>query len=243
MISNLLSSSKPLAFITDEQLEEFAKSLLQKAQVAANRDEKHIYTNVIDPFSASFDAVRQGVTLVRWLEQEKSRQIQKTLQNYVGDFHQSVIGVIPGWENLKVGSSIDLRCRDKKIIVEIKNKHNTMNSSSALAIYDKLQRHLDYDESYQGFTAYCVVVIPKKPRPQNVMFHPSERSTPRPERENIRLIDGKSFYELATGDPDALQKLYIRLVIVLSRIKNINPEEFIKGGTFEDLFNRAYKIR
>ena len=102
-------------------------------------------------------------------------------------FHQNIIGEMPGWENLKVGKSIDLRNREKKIIAEIKNKYNTMNSSSALAIYDKLQRHLDYDESYKGFTAYCVVIIPKSPRSLNITFHPSERGTNRPERENIRM--------------------------------------------------------
>lgn len=240
MIPNWFDESKPLSFIDDNKLEEFARNLLQKIQTAAEKQESYLYKNVLDPFSAAFDAFRQKITLAQWLEQEKSRQIQKTLQNYIGDFHQNIIGEMPGWENLKVGKSIDLRNREKKIIAEIKNKYNTMNSSSALAIYDKLQRHLDYDESYKGFTAYCVVIIPKSPRSLNITFHPSERGTNRPERENIRIIDGKSFYEIASGDSDALKKIYIRLALILCKITGTPPKELIKGNLLEDLFKRAY---
>lgn len=236
----MVNNSQPLDFISDVKLTELCRSLLDKAEVAANRAEGEIYANVIDPFSATFDAMRQGVTLDEWLEQEKSRQIQKTLQNYVGEFHQAVIGSIEGWEDLHVGNSIDLRNREKKIIAEVKNKHNTMNSSSQLALYDKLQRHLDYDESYRDFTAYCIVIIPKTPRHLNVTFHPSERGTRRPERQNIRMIDGKSFYEIATGDPDSLQKLYYRLPIIVGTILNREPQEIISSTIFQDLFQRAY---
>lgn len=63
-----------------------------------------------------------------------------------------------------------------------------MNSSSQLALYDKLQKHLDYDESYRNFTAYCIVIIPKTPRPLNIPFHPSERGTRRPERLIILAV-------------------------------------------------------
>lgn len=239
----MIVSSQPLSFITDDRLTELCSSLMEKAEVAANRAEDEIYANVIDPFSATFDAMRQGISLEEWLEQEKSRQIQKTLQNYVGEFHQAVIGSIEGWEDLVVGQSIDLRNREKNIIAEVKNKHNTMNSSSQLALYDKLQRHLDYDESYKNFTAYCIVIIPKTPRPLNTTFHPSERGTRRPERKSIRLIDGRSFYEIATGEPDGLQKLYYRLPHIIGETINSKPEEIIASSIFQDLFQRAYISR
>lgn len=238
--NHLLSLSQPLTFISDEILKGLSSNLLNKAQSAADRDEEEMHKNVLDPFSATFDAVRQGITLDQWLEQEKSRQAQKTLQNFIGEFHQNVLGTVPGWENMSIGGSIDIRNIEKKVIAEIKNKHNTMNSSSALAIYDKLSRHLDYNDIYHGYTSYCVGIIPKTPASLDIPFHPSERGTHRPRRENIRIIDGKSFYKLATGDPDALDKLYVRLVLILSEIKGTDPDIFVGAGTFEDLFKRAY---
>lgn len=84
----MLNSSQRLTFISDERLTELCGSLLYKAEVASNRAEGEIFANVIDPFSATFDAMRQGVSLDEWLEQEKSRQIQKTLQNYVNSTKQ-----------------------------------------------------------------------------------------------------------------------------------------------------------
>jgi len=236
-----MQETSELKFISDATLQQLCEIVLSKAIKASLKAEHEIYKNVIDPFSAVFDSMRQEITLDAWLEQEKARQLQKTLQNDVGEFHQNVVGSIKDWENLLVGKSIDLRCRGKKIIAEIKNKHNTMNSSGHLATYDKLSRHLDYDESYKGYTAYCVYVIPKSPKPLDGYYHPSERGTARPKREDIKKIDGKSFYALATGDEDALQKLYLRLPFIIGKIINKPFQKVVNSETFIDLFTRAYK--
>lgn len=228
-----------LTFISDEQLEALVKNLLDKAQLAADKAEKNLYKNVVDPFSAVFDSSRQGIALVEWLEQEKSRQIQKTLQNFVGEFHQSVIGFAPGWENLGVGDVIDLVNRDKKIIAEIKNKHNTMNNDAQLHVYDKLQKNLDY--GYRGFTAYVVNIVPKYPKPTNLVYNPSERGTRRPERQDIRKIDGKSFYALATDDKKALDKLYSRLPYIIGKVRGEVVQTLLQDSSlFLDLFKKAY---
>lgn len=231
-------NTKSLEFIKDNDIADKIKVLLDKTNKAEAR--KDIYKNVIDPFSAIFDAARQDISLDEWVGQEKSRQIQKSLQNYVGEFHQSIIGCIGGWENLGTGGSLDLRNRNKKIVAEIKNKHNTMNSTSQLGIYDKLQRHLDYDESYKGYTGYCVTIVPKSFRLLNSTFHPSERGTQRPKREDIRIIDGKSFYQIVTGDVDSLQKLYNRIPFVISHIIGIPEMKLTASKLFEDFFKRAY---
>ena len=233
-------STKPLQFISDKLLEQHCRLLLDKIQKVASSADEELYSNVIDPFSATFDAMYQKISLDDWLRQEKARQIQKSLQNYVGDFHQAVLGSINGWENLGIGNSIDLRSRDRKIIAEVKNKHNTMNSNSALAVYDKLQKHLDYDESYQGYTAYCVIIIPQTPKPINFPFCPSERGIKRPQREDIRKVDGMSFYNIATNNSNALQELYCRIPVILGRLLNINIEKFVSTGIFDYLFQKAY---
>ena len=240
MPKDLFSETTALEFISDSELNNLISTLIRKINLAVKQKDKSVFKNVVDPFSALFDSFYQDITLEKWLDQEKNRQLQKTLQNLIGDFHQSVIGSIPGWDNLKSGKSIDLRNMKKKIIAEIKNKHNTMNSSSALAVYDKLQKHIDYGDAYEEFTAYCVAIIPIRPGKLDALFAPSERGTPRPRRENIRIIDGKSFYEIATGDPDSLQKLYTRIAFLLAKEKGSDFKKYISNKPFREFFELAY---
>ena len=51
-------------------------------------------------------------------------------------------------------------------------------------------------------------------------FTPSDNRTHqrRDAREDIRVIDGKSFYELATGDSEAIKKLYNVLPAVINNL-------------------------
>ena len=214
---------------------------MNAALAAEKRVEKDPYRNVVDPFSALVDAARQKITTEEWMAQEKSRQVQKALQNALGDFHQDVLGAMPGWKNAGKGGSYDVSNVEKRVIAEIKNKYNTMNARSALSVYDNLQRHLDY--SGDSVTkAYLVEVIPKHPQPYEQPFTPSERGTPRPTRQDIVKIDGKSFYALASGDPDALRKLYDALPTTLGKILGVSPTELMDTPTFDELFNRVYTI-
>jgi hypothetical protein len=148
---------------------------------------------------------------------------------------------MPSWENAGRGGSYDIKNETLKIIAEVKNKHNTMNARSALSVYDNLQRHLDY--SGDAITmAYLVEIVPKNPRPYQIQFCPSERGTRRPQRDDILKIDGKSFYAMASGDPDALEKLYQVLPTVLAQLLGASESELKDSPVFRDLFNRAYTL-
>lgn len=227
-----------LPFISDKTLVKFTKEVLDKAGVAEVEAENKLYSNVIDPFSALFDAIRHNLTLDEWLIQEKSRQIQKTLQNAVGEFHQNILGSMVGWENGGRGGSYDVKNPEKKIIAEIKNKHNTMNSSMAKAVYDNLAGHLQYSE--KGYTAYVVYIVPKNPKSLNTRWSPNQRTIAL--REDIRRIDGLSFYKLATDYPNALHMLYQSLPEAVSMIINGSPDKVKNSRLFDDLFGRAYNI-
>lgn len=229
-----------LSFISDEKLEEFVGRVVALAERKAEQAEKDLYKNVIDPFSAVFDSMRQGVSSEVWLEQEKSRQIQKTLQNAVGAFHQNILGAMPGWENLEKGGGLDIVNHEKKLVAEIKNKHNTMNSGSSVAVYEKIENFLRYKTEYKGYTAYCVQIVPKSHLKIDVQFYPSKDGTPLAKRDDIRIIDGASFYDLASGEDGTLLRLYECLPGVIAKINGMKLDEQIKSPMFEDLFRRAY---
>jgi hypothetical protein len=208
------------------------------AQKSAAAVEANPYRNVIDPFSALIDAARQKINLDTWMEQEKVRQTQKGFQNALGDFHQDIIGDISGWKNEGIGGSIDVRNDSMKIIAEIKNKYNTVNSNSAKAIYGNLANHLQYAE--KGYTAYLVSILPGNKKPINKQWSPNKKTMAL--RDDIRKIDGRSFYTLATGNPDSLQMLYGVLPNILKDMLKMNPELLKGTDEFKVLFEKAYGI-
>lgn len=231
-----------LPFISNEALFNAIKKVVSAAMIAEMDADTNLHRNVIDPFSAVFDASIHNISMTQWLEQEKRRQIQKTFQNYIGGFHPEILGAIPDWEDMGRGHVIDLRNKKKKIIAEVKNKFNTTKGTDKKSIYDNIESQLNLTE-YSGFTGYYVEIIPKGRKVYNKTFTPPDNTTHtnRSANARIRIIDGKSFYELASGDPNALKKLYDALPHVISDILNTKPEKIISDGLFNGLFYSAYR--
>lgn len=229
-----------LPFISDEALIKNVKWVLSLAEKASEEEEKEFYKNAVDPFSAVFDAARQDIPLSKWMELEKVRQGQKALQNRLGDFHQAILGSMPGWEDLQTGHLIDIKNDSKKVIAEVKNKYNTTKGSDKIQIYDNLKYALG--NSYNGYMAYYVEVIPKNKQVYDKPFTPSDNktSTRRPANDKIHVIDGKSFYALASGYPDALRMLYDTLPKVIGQILSRPTESIVKDSLFGIFFEQTY---
>ncbi len=211
-----------LKFISNEDLFKQVGHVLDVAKRTSSKAGERLFTNTIDPFSALFDAMHQGISLEQWLDQEKARQTQKTLQNALGGFHQEILGSIPGWESMGTGNVFDLKNDKLKIIAEVKNKYNTTKGNHKVAIYDDLKDQLK--TKYKGYTSYYVEVIPKGKTVYNKPFTPPDNRTHkrRAVRNDIRVIDGKSFYGLAAGDSEAIKKFYNALPIVIKELLGKN---------------------
>lgn len=227
-----------LTFIKDEDLIKHTMQVFNVIESAASSVKNDPFRNVIDPFSAVFDAMSVSQTLSDWLElSEKKRQIQKSMTNAVGDFHENILGSIGGWEKL-TRSGIDLVSMNMKVIAEVKNKFNTMKGNTKQEIYDVLEIKLN--QEYQGFTAYAVQIIPKKHNRYNKTYTPSHLGKKRPENKYIREIDGYSFYALASGVDDALEQLYMVLPSVIEEVIGGSSQSLTRDPLFQELFSRAY---
>lgn len=218
----------------DENIEELILSLIKEFKSKAK--EKDIYNNVLDPFSSIIEASINKLDYENWINAETARQHQKTLQNSIGDLHQKLLGNIKNVEDLGVGGIIDIVCHEKKIIAEIKNKHNTTKGNHKVSIYDDIATLLSKPE-YKDYTGYYVEIIPKKPVQFNTLFTPPDNTdkTNRAERKDIRKIDGKSFYELLTDDKNAIYYMYNRISTTL--VKNLGLKT---NKSFIDLLYKAY---
>jgi len=208
-----------LDWIEDDDLVSSVNHLLQVSKAALDQSEKNFSKNVIDPFSAVFQIAGFDISYDTWKTAEHTRQSQKTLQNHIGEFHQIVLGHIKGWENLRTGNVMDLLSLENKLVAEIKNKHNTVTGSNLASLYRSLEDLVMPKSSrFKGFTAYYVVIIPKRPGRFDLPFVPSDKNTGTKlaHNEYIRITDGASFYHQVTGDVNALANLFQVLPAVIN---------------------------
>lgn len=154
------------------------------------------------------------------------REAQKTLQNHVGEFHQNILGAVKGWENMHTGSVVDLVSDEHKVVAEVKNKHNTLSGGKRSDQYSNLEKLVMPKASrYHDYTSYFVTIIPRSPERFDRFFTPSEKETGAncPENALIREIDGASFYQIVTGEKDALAQLFDILPKVIEGISGEKP--------------------
>ncbi len=212
-------AKKILPFIEDNKLIEAIQEVvnaIKKAKASVDLEK-----NSLDVFSAVFWCAANGFNFKNWKASEQSRQAQKTIQNAIGNFHQRIIGSFDGCKDLGTGGIIDVENIEGGWVAEIKNKHNTVKGSDRKGIYDNLEGAIRNYEGQFGcqFTGYYVEIIPDGGNQYNDPFCPPDNTQQGKKRtlnENIRLMSGPLFYELMTGDMDALKKLVEVLPKVLS---------------------------
>jgi len=113
--------------------------------------------------------------------------------------------------------------------VEMKNKHNTMNSSSSQKTYIKMQGMLLLNSKNRCF---LVEVIAKKS--QNIPWKISLDGVSH-EHEYIRRLSIDKFYEIVTGDKEAFKKLCEALPRVLEDVISSQKSSHIENSVFEEL--------
>jgi len=234
-------------------MESFEREKLKKSiegsvvrMYEAQTSQLDLYRNTLDCFSASLDALMQGISMDDWLKQEKERQVQKTKQNAIGSLHEDIMGSIDGVDALPVGNLVDIVCHDKKIVAEVKNKHNTTKGNHKVQIYRDLAKKID--ELGGGYKGYYVEVLPKGAKSYDEPFTPSDNQTKTklPKREDIRVIDGKSFYTKLTGKKNAIKELYENLPSIVKEVieekydVKLSSKKVIESELFNTNFTKAY---
>ncbi len=100
------------------------------------------------------------------------------------------------------------------MFANIKNKHNTMNSSSAEALFQKLARYAD---DYKKAKCYWVQILAKNSFNE---FWKGEINGKEYSHSRVYKISGDQFYALLSGQEDALFQLYKKLPIAINDYLN-----------------------
>jgi len=195
-------SNTYLNFISDEHLF-FCIANLHKAFLKAksNLSKENFYSNKVDTIKLTFDAKFNDIDEKDLIQSEILRQIDKSINNSIGTFHEQILGGINGFEMGNL-SGFDIKAEDDTLFADIKNKHNTMNSSSAESLFQKLSHFADVNKKS---TCYWVQILAKGSFNEKwtAIINSKEYSHSR-----VNKISGDKFYELLTGENDALLQLY-----------------------------------
>lgn len=222
-----------LDFIADDDLFHHVRETVQKYRF--HMDLAKLNHNLIDPIKLTFDAgvYQKSFTnqaLERILENEVLRQMDKSNTNHIGYFHQNIfryIGKNDGW--IVPNQGFDVENHQRKIFVEMKNKHNTMNSSSSAKTYMRMQNKILQNGEN---SCYLVEIIAK--RSQNIAWTCSLDGES-VQHERIRRVSIDQFYEVVTGQPNAFADLCAVLPRVIGDVVAQEETVLIENTVLADL--------
>ena len=187
----------------------------------------------------AFELALSSKTPEEWSEREIERQVNKALANALGDFHQALIGELPGWKSTgATGGLFDLihenpfGSRGRPVIGEVKNKFNTLNAGGQRNTYDTFQNILNMP-NYKGYDCYLIQVVQKRPS-GDVVWFPSQRGR----REDIRMIGAQELYSLSTGNTRAFQDFFAAICAVLDA--RTDMVDALSVGVLWGLFKSVY---
>jgi hypothetical protein len=202
--------SKYVRFISDQHLMQCIGNLYEAyLKAKANITKENFYANKVDTFKLTFDAKFNKIVESALIQAEVLRQIDKSINNSIGSFHEQILGGVKGYLAGSL-SGYDIKAKDNSLFPDIKNKHNTMNSSSAEALFQKLARYAD---DHKKAKCYWVQILAKASFCElwRGNINGKEYSHSR-----VYKISGDKFYALITGQDDALFQLYSCLPLAIS---------------------------
>ena len=137
-----------LDFISEEDFKKHVRATIMKyGEKLESYDLKRFNSNLIDPIKLIFDKSVYRTSWEEIVNNEIFRQRDKSNNNDIGYFHQNIFSYFKGCEVPQAGWDVIYRNPDgiqmpdgdivHTIYVEMKNKHNTMNSASSAKTYIK----------------------------------------------------------------------------------------------------------
>ncbi len=209
-----------LKFISKKDLKEHIKNTIATYERTLDGiDLDKFNANTVDPIKMVFDSKVYRKSFEEVIKDELVRQRDKTNSNAIGYFHQNMFKYIKNCEVPREGFDVIVTLKDgKKIYVEMKNKHNTMNSSSSQKTYMRMQNKIASDPN-----AECFLVEAIAKNSQNIIWKVSVDGE-RLENERIRRVSMDKFYEIVTGDKEAFYKVCIVLPELIDEIIDENKE-------------------
>ena len=187
---------------------------------------KRFNKNIIDPIKLIFDKTVYQTSWEEMVGNEIFRQRDKSNNNDIGYFHQRIFQYIDkcrvpengkegGWDVIYQNEDgIVLPDGDvvHTVYVEMKNKHNTMNSASAGKTYIKMQNQLLSDDD-----CACFLVEAIAQKSQNIKWETTVDGK-RVSHKRIRRVSLDQFYAITTGEDNAFYNMCMVLPNIIEKV-------------------------
>ncbi len=236
----------PLKFITEQDFTAHVKRTIE--QYGTKLESYNLETfnkNHVDPIKMMFDKSVFNLTWEEIVKSEIFRQRDKANNNDIGYFHQHIFqyfsncevpsnGTKGGWDviwSIPEGISLPDGGNVHRVYVELKNKHNTMNSASAGKTYIKMQSQILDDDDCACF---LVEAIAKKS--QNIKWS-TKVDGKCCDHKFIRRVSIDKFYEMVTGQYDAFYQLCMVLPDVIDSVVSSNLQKTPNDTAYEELLH------
>jgi hypothetical protein len=218
--------NKYVNFITDEHLLTCIGNLHNAYLKAKNNiTKKNFYSNKVDTIKLTFDSKFNDIDEEKLIQSEILRQIDKSINNSIGTFHEQILGGIKGFEAGNL-SGYDIKATDNTLFADIKNKHNTMNSSAAEALFQKLKRYAD---DYKQAKCYWVQILAKG---SFCELWSGDINGKEYSHSRVYKISGDQFYALLSGQQNAMFQLYKALPSAIKDyLKSVEETEEIAANS------------
>lgn len=237
-----------LNFISEKQFKEHvAKTIAAYGENLESYDIEKLNKNLVDPIKMIFDKNVYQETWEELIKSEIFRQRDKANNNSIGYFHQRIFqyfkncavpenGTDGGWDVIyKNSKGIKIADCEKvhTVYVEMKNKHNTMNSAAAGKTYIKMQNQLLKDDD-----CICCLVEAIAKRSQNIKWETTVDNE-KVSHKKIRRVSIDQFYSIVTGQNDAFYKI---CMVLPETVRSVIEEEKIVKVPNDTAFENLKKI-
>lgn len=212
-----------LDFISEQDFKRHVQNTIKNyGEKLAPYDLKRFNSNIVDPIKLIFDKTVYQYSWEEIIKNEIFRQRDKSNNNDIGYFHQRIFQYIKGctvpqagWDVIftpENGIEVPECGKVRTIYVEMKNKHNTMNSASSAKTYMKMQGQLLADDDCS-----CFLVEAIAKRSQNITWSVSVDGAKQKHRR-IRRVSMDEFYKAVTGQENAFYKMCMVLPSVIQEV-------------------------
>lgn len=236
-------------FISEQAFTDHVKATIQKyGDKLESFDLERFNKNIVDPIKLIFDNTVYRATWEETISNEIFRQRDKSNNNDIGYFHQRIFSYIKncrvpdngkegGWDviyenpngiTLSDGSVVH------RIYVEMKNKHNTMNSASAGKTFIKMQSQLLKDDD-----CACFLVEAIAKGTQNIKWETTVDGM-KVSHKLIRRVSMDQFYSLVTGQSDAFYQVCMALPDIIKKVVDSEGERLVPHDiVYEQIVSKA----
>ena len=214
-----------LGFISEKDFKEHVKeTILKYGEKLEPFDLKRFNSNLIDPIKLIFDKSVYKTSWEEIINNEIFRQRDKSNNNDIGYFHQNIFSYLSGCEVPQTGWDVIYRNPEGIVMpegdvghtlyVEMKNKHNTMNSASSAKTYIKMQSQILDDDD-----CACFLVEAIAKHSQNIKWT-TKVDGKNVQHRRIRRVSMDQFYKIVTGEENAFYKMCMALPQVIDKVIN-----------------------